>query len=159
MQLEKIENKFLRKCLSVAARSHACNFVRAKIQRYPRTREEMLRSNLYNRFWYYDVELLPGVVARGQYPETIPFLPRMLLRNCDLKGADCLDIGSMEGLIPALMCRQGAHRVLATDFNFHCYNKMTALRKYYGVEFSFQRIHLLYDLAKKLAAPNGAAST
>jgi SAM-dependent methyltransferase len=77
----------------------------------------------------------------------------MLLRNCDLKGADCLDVGSMEGLIPALMCRQGARGVLATDFNFHCYNKMTALRKYYGVDFSFQRIDLLYDLAKKIASP------
>lgn len=149
----RFANQFLRKCVSAASDSHSCNFVWSKIRKYPQTREDMLRSKLYNSFWYYDVELLPGVKARGQYPETTPFLPRMLLRNCDLKGSDCLDIGSMEGLIPVLMCRQGASRVLATDFNFHCYQKMGAVMKYYGVGFSFNRVDLLYDLAKKVASP------
>jgi SAM-dependent methyltransferase len=108
---------------------------------------------MYNNFWYYDVELLPDVITQGQYPKTTPLLPRMLLRNCNLKGADCLDIGSMEGLVPVLMCRQGARRVLASDFNFHTYGKMCAVMKYYGVDFSFKRIDLLYDLANKIASP------
>jgi 2-polyprenyl-3-methyl-5-hydroxy-6-metoxy-1,4-benzoquinol methylase len=149
----QLANKVLHKCVLAAGDSHSCNFAWAKIRKYPQTREDMLQWKLYNTFWYYDVELLPGIIARGQYPETTPFLPRMLLRNCDLKGADCLDIGSMEGLIPALMCHQGARRVLATDFNFHCYAKMSAVMKYHGVDFSFQRIDLLYDLAKKIASP------
>jgi hypothetical protein len=51
------------------------------------------------------------------------------------------------------MCRQGARRVLATDFNFHCYTKMSSVRKYYDVDFSFKRIDLLYDLASKIAGP------
>jgi len=111
----------------------------------------MLQLKLYTAFWYYDIELLPGVTTRGQYPATTPLLPRMFLRNCDLTGADCLDIGSMEGLIPVLMSRQGARRVLATDFNFHCYTKMAAVMRYYDVHFSFKRIDLLYDLANKIA--------
>lgn len=146
-------NRYFQKCVTLASHSHLCNYTWAKIRKYPRTREEMLKWKLYNSFWYYDVELLPGVTARGQYPEEAPLLPRMLLRNCDLKGAYCLDIGSMEGLIPVLMKRQGARRVLATDFNFHCYNKMLALMRYYNVDFSFQKIDLLYDLAGKIISP------
>jgi 2-polyprenyl-3-methyl-5-hydroxy-6-metoxy-1,4-benzoquinol methylase len=142
-----------RKCLSVAHRSHFCNFVWTKIRKYPQTREDMLQWKLYSKFWYYGIELLPGVATRGQFPETMPLLPRMLLRNCNLKGADCLDVGSMEGLIPVLMCRQGARRVLAADFNFHAYSKMVAVMRYYGVAFSFKRLGLLYDLANKIYSP------
>lgn len=146
-------NKAIQKCLSVARGSHLYNFIRAKTRKYPQSREEMLQWKHFTTFWYYDMELLPDVITRGQFPETMPLLPRMLLRNCNLKGADCLDIGSMEGLVPVLMCRQGAQRVLATDFNFHAYGKMSAVMKYYGVDFSFKRIDLLYDLAKKIASP------
>ncbi|MGC2516286.1 MAG: DUF1698 domain-containing protein [Terriglobales bacterium] len=149
----QLANNFFRRCLSVARDSHLCNFIRAKTRKYPQAREDMLRWKVYNTFWYYDIELLPGVTTRGHYPQATPLLPRMLLRNCNLKGADCLDIGSMEGLIPVLMCRQGAHRVLATDFNFHAYSKMLAVMKYYGVAFSFKRLDLLYDLANKIASP------
>jgi 2-polyprenyl-3-methyl-5-hydroxy-6-metoxy-1,4-benzoquinol methylase len=149
----QLANESLEKLRSVARGSHLCNFLWAKSLKYPKSREEMLQWKLYNAFWYYDIELLPDVITQGQFPKTMPFLPRMLLRNCELNGADCLDIGSMEGLVPALMCRQGARSVLATDFNFHCYPKMSAVKKYYGVDFSFKRIDLLYDLANKIASP------
>jgi 2-polyprenyl-3-methyl-5-hydroxy-6-metoxy-1,4-benzoquinol methylase len=129
------------------------NVFRAKTRTYPRSKEQMVHWSLYNTFWFYSIELLPGTIANGQFPERMPLPARMLLRNCDLNGADCLDIGSMEGLIPVLMCRQGARRVLATDFSFHAYPKMAAVMKYYGVDFSFKRIGLLYDLAKKIASP------
>ena len=123
-----------------------------KVRRFPKSHNEMLQWKLYSGFWYYDVELMPDVITKGQFPGTVPLLPRMLLRNCDLHGADCLDIGSMEGLLPVLMCRQGAQRVLATDFNFHCYRKMSAVMKYYDVDFSFKRIGFIYDLAGKVAS-------
>ncbi|WP_406815934.1 class I SAM-dependent methyltransferase [Mycobacterium sp. M23085] len=124
----------------------------ATVRRYPKSRKAILRSKLYNSFWYYDAELIPDVITKGQYPQTTPLLPRMLLRNCDLNGADCLDIGSMEGLIPVLMCRQGASRVLATDFMLHCYLKMRALMHYYDVDFSFKQIGHLYELSNKIAS-------
>lgn len=126
-------------------------------RRYPETKAALKSSALYNNWWYYSVELLPGVVTTGIYPKDLPMLPRMLLRNCDLAGMDCLDLGSMEGLIPTLMSRQGARSVLATDATYHCFNKLSAIRHYHKVNFKFQQIGLMYDLHKKLAhaAPEG----
>lgn len=149
--------KAFQRYLSVARDSRLCNFIWVKTCKWPQTREDMFQWKQYNNWWYYSIELLPDVITRGIYPETLPLLPRMLLRNCNLSGTDCLDIGTMEGLIPVLMCRQGARRVLATDFNFHAYRRMSVVRKYYGVDFSFKRIGLLYDLAKKIASPRWPA--
>lgn len=81
----------------------------------------------------------------------------MMLRKIDLKGATCLDLGSMEGLIPVLMCRQGAKSVLATDAIDHCAEKMAALRHYYSAHFDFLRVGLMYDLTKKLREANNAS--
>ena len=119
-------------------------------QRFPDTAEELAKSDLFTGWWYYSAELMPGLITRGQFPDSIPLLPRILLRNCDLRGTTCLDLGSMEGLMPVLMCRRGAKAVLATDAVDHCREKMAALRYYYKANFKFQRIGLMYDLANKL---------
>jgi len=97
-------------------------------QRFPDTAEELAKTDLFTGWWYYSVELMPGLVTKGQYPDSFPMLPRIVLRNCDLRGTSCLDLGSMEGLVPVLMCRQGAKTVLATDAIDHCREKMAALR-------------------------------
>ena len=119
-------------------------------QSFPGTAEELAKSDLFTWWWYYSAELTPGLITKGQYPDSFPMLPRILLRNCDLRGTTCLDLGSMEGLMPVLMCRQGAKAVLATDAIDHCREKMAALRYYYKANFEFQRIGLMYDLTKKL---------
>jgi len=119
-------------------------------QSFPHTVEDLEKSDLFAGWWYYSVELLPGLITRGQYPSTFPMLPRILLRNCDLRGTTCLDLGSMEGLIPVVMCRQGANEVLATDAIDHCQQKMAALRHYYKAKFEFQQVGLMYDLGNKL---------
>ena len=108
-----VAQKAKQELVSAAQSSLLYNFLYTRARRYPRTREAMLNWEAYSSFWYYSVERLPDIITKGIYPEKLPHLPRMLLRNCDLNGADCLDIGSMEGLVPALMCRQGARRVLA----------------------------------------------
>jgi 2-polyprenyl-3-methyl-5-hydroxy-6-metoxy-1,4-benzoquinol methylase len=112
--------------------------------------EELEKSDLFTRWWYYNVELLPGLITKGQYPDSFPLLPRILLRNCDLRGTACLDLGSMEGLMPVVMRRQGAKIVLATDAIDHCREKMAALRHYYKVSFEFEQVGLMYDLGSKL---------
>jgi len=56
----------------------------------------------------------------------------------------------MEGLVPVVMCRQGAKAVLATDAIDHCRKKMAALRHYYKASFDFQQVGLMYDLGSKL---------
>ena len=119
-------------------------------QSFPDTAEDLAKSDLFTGWWYYSVELMPGLITKGQYPNSFPMLPRILLRNCDLRGTACLDLGSMEGLMPVLMCRQGAKAVLATDAIDHCREKMAALRYYYKVNFEFQQIGLMYDLTSKL---------
>src|SRR4029077_12006655 len=119
-------------------------------QSFPDTAEELETSDLFTGWWYYSVELLPGLITKGQYPDSFPMLPRILLRNCDLRGTTCLDLGSMEGLMPVVMCRQGAKAVLATDAIDHCWKKMAALRYYYEASFEFQQVGLMYDLSNKL---------
>ena len=57
----------------------------------------------------------------------------------------------MEGLIPTLMCRQGAKRVIASDATFHCYEKMAAVKRYYDVNFLFRQVGLMYGLSDKLS--------
>src|SRR6476660_2530256 len=103
-------------------------------QRFPDTAKELAKTDLFTRWGYYSVELMPGLVTKGQYPDSFPMLPRIVLRNCDLRGTTCLDLGSMEGLVPVLMCRE----------------KMAALRYYYKANFEFQQIGLMYDLTNKL---------
>jgi SAM-dependent methyltransferase len=114
-----------------------------------------LIASVLSDWWYYTVELAPGKVATGQYSPRTPMLPRMLMRNCNLRGQACLDIGSMEGLMPMLMARQGARKVLATDAVPHCLKKMSAVQRLYGVGFEFQQVGLIYDLAAKLAGHGG----
>jgi len=117
---------------------------------FPDAAEDLAKSDVFTGWWYYSVELMPGLITKGQYPDSFPMLPRILLRNCDLRGTTCLDVGSMEGLIPVVMCRQGAKTVLATDAIDHCREKMAALRHYYQATFEFQQIGLMYDLTNRL---------
>jgi 2-polyprenyl-3-methyl-5-hydroxy-6-metoxy-1,4-benzoquinol methylase len=116
---------------------------------------DALISSVTNDWWYYNVELAPGLVTRGTHLPRVPMMPRMLLRQAGLRGMKCLDIGSMEGLIPTLMARQGAARVLATDALPHCEKKMNVVKQIYDVDFDFRQIGLLYDLAVKLKDEGG----
>jgi SAM-dependent methyltransferase len=117
---------------------------------YPEDAAALQASPLLNSWWYYSVELLPGMIAQGVYPDSMPLLPRLMLRRCDLRGAACLDVGSMEGLMSALMARGGASRVLAVDGVDHCLEKMEAVRHYHRVEFDYRTVGPMYGLAEKL---------
>lgn len=110
---------------------------------------------LAEAWWYYTVELAPGLVAKGVFPDTLPLLPRILMRRADLRGADCLDIGTMEGLMPVLMRRAGARRVLALDAVPHCAEKLDAVRAAYGIDFEWSQTGLMYDLARRLPDAGG----
>lgn len=126
------------------------SLIKRKPISFPETKEELLQAPLYkDQFWYYHAELLPGVITKGVYPENYPMLPRILMRNCDLKNTSCMDIGSMEGIIPVLMKRQGAREVVATDAYDDSGYRMEALKHYYNVNFDFYVVGLMYDLYKK----------
>ena len=123
---------------------------RGAVQRIPRSPESVKESPLYNQWWYYSFELAPGLTTSSSFAPEFPLLPRMLLRNCELSGSEALDIGSVEGLMPVLMCRQGARNVVATNPHLYNYQKMQAVRKLYGVDFKFLQIGSLYDLSAKV---------
>jgi len=124
--------------------------VKRKSMVFPTSAEEIITAPFFrNQHWYYDVELLPNVIAKGIYPADIPFLPRILLRNCALEHTTCLDLGSMEGIIPVLMKRQGAKAVVATDAYDESGDRMEALKHYYQTEFDFYTVGLMYDLYRK----------
>lgn len=117
--------------------------------------QDALIASVENDWWYYDVELKPGLITKGIYAPSIPMMPRMMLHKANLQGMECLDIGSMEGLIPAMMARQGATRVVASDAVPHCEKKMNVLKQIYDVNFDFREIGLLYDLSQKLKDEGG----
>jgi len=132
------------------ALQHAAAVLRSRLTSYPTTAEALRQSDIYKRWWYYSVELLPGVITNGQYEDSFPMLPRLLLRKCGVEGADCLDMGAMEGLIPTLIARRGARSVLAVDAVPHCVEKLAAVRHYHRVDFDYQNVGLMYELDKKL---------
>jgi hypothetical protein len=119
----------------------------------PTTPQEFLASALNQMPWYYSVEVFPGLVARGSFPDDLVMLPRLLARHADVAGHTCLDIGSMEGLLPVLLARRGAARVVATDAIAHCAPQMEAIKQYYGVEWYLSVPLLDYMLRMLRLAP------
>ena len=63
-------------------------------------------------------------------------LTRDLLTRVDLAGTRCLDIGTMEGMIPVLMKRQGAAEVLAVD-GLDFSDKIACVKAAYDVDFAY----------------------
>lgn len=118
---------------------------------FPTTPEELAKHPLSFSTWYYSVELLPGVEFQGAYPPSLPMLPRHMMRHVDPAGMECLDIGTMEGLVPVLLARRGAKRVLAVDASEHVVDRLAAVCHYHDVDVEFQSVGLLYDLHRKLA--------
>lgn len=114
------------------------------------TREQL--EHAAKQWWYYTVELAPGIVAQGTYPEDFPYMPRMLMRNAHLQGQECLDLGCMEGVVPVLMHRRGAKRIIAADAVPHCADRMSVLQEVYNARWDFREVGLMYDLSDKLAA-------
>jgi SAM-dependent methyltransferase len=121
---------------------------------YPRNPEELRSSELLKAWWYYSIELLPGIMTDGQYRPELPMIPRIMLRRCDVAGMSCLDIGTMEGLVPVLLSKRGAREVLAVDYSDHCLGKLAAVQHYHGVEFEYRSVGLMYRLHEQLG-PRG----
>ena len=87
------------------------------------------------QYWYYAIELAPGIVTPGQrFPNVA--LTRDLLSRIDLAGTRCLDIGTMEGLVPVELKRRGAADVLAVD-GLDFSDKVACVKAAYGAEFGY----------------------
>jgi 2-polyprenyl-3-methyl-5-hydroxy-6-metoxy-1,4-benzoquinol methylase len=117
---------------------------------YPASPDELRSSRLFEARWYYSAELLPGVITVGQFAPEMPMLPRLLLRHCDVAGMSCLDIGTMEGLVPTLLAKRHAREVLAVDHSSHALGRLAAVKHYHGVEFEYRNVGLMYRLHEQL---------
>jgi 2-polyprenyl-3-methyl-5-hydroxy-6-metoxy-1,4-benzoquinol methylase len=112
------------------------------------TREKLEQES--KKWWYYSAELAPDLFAKGIYGN-IPYMPRILMRQANLRNTECLDLGCMEGVLQVLMHRGGAKRILATDALAHCADKMAILKEVYNAHWDFRETGLMYDLSDKLA--------
>jgi 2-polyprenyl-3-methyl-5-hydroxy-6-metoxy-1,4-benzoquinol methylase len=102
---------------------------------FPTSSFDLLRSPLFNQYWYYAIELLPGAITPGCRRQNFG-LTRTLFNRADVRGRSVLDIGTMEGAIPILAGRQGAKKNIGVDFaRFH--EKVEAVKHYTGVDFEY----------------------
>jgi len=111
--------------------------------------DERARAFL-SQYWYYAIELEPGVMTEGhRYPNV--GLTRDFLARIDLTGLRCLDVGTMEGLVPVLLKRRGAGQVIALD-GFDFSEKIAAVKAAYDVDFSYLPNVMVSGLCEALKA-------
>jgi SAM-dependent methyltransferase len=103
---------------------------------------------MLERRWYYSLEVEPGVFTNGLDLSNIA-LTRAALRNIEVTGLECIDIGSMECLVPVLLMRRGAQRVVAYD-RLDLRERVTWLQGKLGVRFDYRCGFPLSRLAEHL---------
>ncbi len=86
-------------------------------------------------FWYSTIELAPGVFSPGLNIPSIA-LTRAALRAIPLDGLKCLDVGTVEGVVPVLMKRRGAREVVAYD-RTNWSRKVNFVKACYGVDYRY----------------------
>ncbi|MBV7379909.1 class I SAM-dependent methyltransferase [Maritimibacter dapengensis] len=108
--------------------------------------DETIRSD----DWYYKIELRPDVMTGGRVRGTSS-MTRQIVRNIDLEGQRCLDIGMQEGLLSVLMARQGAANVSGYD-RLNLTDRLALVQEAYDVSFDYYHSLELTDLADRLRA-------
>lgn len=92
-------------------------------------------ESLLDRYWYYAIELAPGVTTPGKrFPNVA--LTRDLLSRVDVADLRCLDIGTMEALIPVLLAKRGAAETVAVD-GLDFGEKVAAVQAAHGARFAY----------------------
>ncbi|MBT4521343.1 MAG: class I SAM-dependent methyltransferase [Halieaceae bacterium] len=92
-------------------------------------------ENPSSRDWYYKIEMSPGVFTDGSDRPTIGPV-RALYKDVSFDGLNCLDVGTMEGIMPSLMKRAGAKEVTATDW-IDSSAKIEQVKKALDVDFTY----------------------
>jgi 2-polyprenyl-3-methyl-5-hydroxy-6-metoxy-1,4-benzoquinol methylase len=96
---------------------------------------DLARDPRLEEDWYYSIELAPGVVTPGRdWPNLA--LTRLALGAADVRERRCLDIGTQEGVVPTLLARRGAGRVVAQDSRDRS-PRIDLVRSALGVDFDY----------------------
>lgn len=101
----------------------------------PELAGEIEAGDGFNQYWYYSVELVPGVYTPGQKHLNLG-LTRDLLSRCEVENRRCLDIGTMEAAVPVLLSRRKANQVVAVDV-MNCEEKVRMVKHYTGTSFNY----------------------
>jgi 2-polyprenyl-3-methyl-5-hydroxy-6-metoxy-1,4-benzoquinol methylase len=120
-----------------------------------KARVSMPDDLLLKEYWYHTIELTPGVFTPGQSYTNVA-ITRELLKNCQVEGQRCLDIGTMEGLVSVLLARRKAAEVFAADrLERHC--SIQVVKRTLGVDFTYLPSLTLTQLRRRLpeVSPNG----
>lgn len=96
--------------------------------------------------WYHSIELHPGFFTPG-FGFTNIAATREILRRCKIQGMTCLDVGAMDGLISAILCRRNAGQVMACD-RYNRYAQIDLVRKALGIDFQYLPDSTLADVCK-----------
>ena len=86
-------------------------------------------------FWYSTIELAPGVFSPGLNIPSIA-LTRAALKAIPLAGLKCLDVGTVEGVVPVLMKRRRARAVVGYD-RINWSRKAHFVMMCYGVDYRY----------------------
>lgn len=97
-------------------------------------------SKALGKWWYYKIELEPGIFTPGTLSENNYSTPRHALSRIKVQGLRCLDVGTMEGLIPTLWAKNEARQVVATDGWSTCVDKVDIIKHFHGVSFDYHLI-------------------
>ncbi len=108
----------------------------------------MIDRSLLTEPWYYTVEVEKGVFTKGSGHQNIA-LTRKLLRNVNVQNKSCLDIGTMEAIVPILFKKAGAARVVAYD-RLDLSQRIALLKDAYGVDFEYIAGLQLHELPARL---------
>src|SRR5436190_17868925 len=85
--------------------------------------------------WYYCIGVKDGIFTKGLEYNNLA-ATRKLLRSVEFQGQDCLDIGTQEAIVPILLKKGGAKRVVAYDRN-DLSPKIGLLQRIYGTAFDY----------------------
>jgi len=103
--------------------------------------------------WFYTIEIDRGVFTEGQGHQNIA-ITRDLLRSVDFKGRDCIDIGTQEALVPILLKRGGAKRVVGYDRR-NLSERIACVQTVHGAAFDYVGGVQLRDLPAVLDGRGG----
>jgi SAM-dependent methyltransferase len=112
--------------------------------------EDHLASGIpvLERRWYYTIEVEPGIFTNGGQFDNVA-LTRAALRHIDVANLECIDIGSMECLVPILLARRGAKSIVAYD-RLNLGERVNWLQRQLNVNFQYLCGFPLAELSSRL---------
>ena len=75
-----------------------------------------------NHKWFHSINFGDGIISNGRFSEVTPpnytlFGVYEFLKNINVNGMNCLDIGTMDGITAFTLKHLGANSVIATDMS------------------------------------------